>query len=63
MILAIPERLLIYHAGTSKIVFLGILKVTTIFIFAGTLMVAAPAINSDDPQQAWVLPAGNLIIM
>lgn len=43
--------------------FLGILKVTTIFILAGTLMVAAPAINADDPQQAWVLPAGKPITM
>lgn len=29
-----PERLLIFHAGTGRTVFLGCLKVITIFVFA-----------------------------
>ncbi|KAI9651462.1 MAG: hypothetical protein M1829_002810 [Trizodia sp. TS-e1964] len=37
-----PERLLIYHAGTAKTVFIGCLKVTTIFLFAFSSLVVAP---------------------
>ncbi|KAH7327179.1 hypothetical protein BKA65DRAFT_554739 [Rhexocercosporidium sp. MPI-PUGE-AT-0058] len=37
-----PERLIIYHAGTGRTVFLGCLKVTTIFICAFFCAVMAP---------------------
>lgn len=38
-----PERLLVYHAGTGKTVFLGCLKVTTVFLFIFSTLFLAPA--------------------
>ncbi|KAK3330088.1 hypothetical protein B0H66DRAFT_542746 [Apodospora peruviana] len=37
-----PERLLIYHAGTGKTIFLATLKLTTVFAFAIFDLYAAP---------------------
>ncbi|KZF26248.1 hypothetical protein L228DRAFT_242688 [Xylona heveae TC161] len=37
-----PERLLIYHSGTGKSVFIGCLKVTTIFIFGFSTLIIGP---------------------
>ncbi|KAF4629197.1 hypothetical protein G7Y89_g8948 [Cudoniella acicularis] len=46
-----PERLLVYHAGTGRTVFLGSLKITTIFIFTFFCIVVAPTyFNADDQQ-------------
>ncbi|TDZ40155.1 hypothetical protein C8035_v003600 [Colletotrichum spinosum] len=39
----LPERLLIYHAGTGRITFLAFLKVTTVFSAAFFCLVAAPS--------------------
>ncbi|KAL1999118.1 hypothetical protein VTN02DRAFT_2164 [Thermoascus thermophilus] len=43
-----PERILIYHGGTGKIILLGMLRVTTIFIFGVSCLVVAPAFFSAD---------------
>jgi hypothetical protein len=40
---AYPESILIYHAGTGRTVFLGILKVSTIFVCAYYCLAEAPA--------------------
>lgn len=46
----IPERLLIYHAGTGRTTFLAMLKVTTLFIGAFFCCVAVPSyIQADKP--------------
>ncbi|KAM3064925.1 hypothetical protein ACMFMG_011247 [Clarireedia jacksonii] len=55
---AYPTRLLIYHSGTGRTVFLGCLKVTTIFIFAFFTLVVAPAhFYAEEEQPKWVAPA------
>lgn len=38
-----PTRLLVYHAGTGRTVFIGCLKVTTIFLFGFFSLIVAPA--------------------
>ncbi|KAE8355629.1 hypothetical protein BDV28DRAFT_30701 [Aspergillus coremiiformis] len=43
-----PERILIYHGGTGKVVFLGTLRITTMFLFGVSVMVVAPAFASDE---------------
>ncbi|KAB8302160.1 hypothetical protein EYC80_005607 [Monilinia laxa] len=52
-----PERLLIYHSGTGRTVFLGCLKVTTIFIFVFFTLVVAPAHYYAEDEPEWVAPA------
>ncbi|KAH8899221.1 hypothetical protein GQ53DRAFT_758462 [Thozetella sp. PMI_491] len=50
---AYPERLVIYHAGTGRTVFLGWLKIATIFTFAFFGMVVAPRyMAADEPLWA-----------
>src|SRR4051812_21283042 len=57
--IAYPTRLLIYHSGTGRTVFLGCLKVTTIFIFAFFSLVVAPAhFYAEEEQPKWVAPTG-----
>ena len=58
ILLVIPERLLIFHAGTGRIVFVGALKVTTIFLFSATLFFIAPVLYNDPEQPSWVTPTG-----
>lgn len=53
------ERLLVYHAGTGRTVFLGCLKVTTIFIFSFFCLVVAPAHFYAEEQPIWVAGAGS----
>ncbi|ATY63369.1 Thioredoxin-like fold [Cordyceps militaris] len=46
----IPERLLIYHAGTGRTTFLAMLKVTTLFIGVFFCCVAVPSyVQADKP--------------
>ncbi|TGO85919.1 hypothetical protein BPOR_0351g00020 [Botrytis porri] len=54
---AYPERLLIYHSGTGRTVFLGCLKVTTIFIFVFFTLIVAPAHYYAEDEPEWVAPA------
>lgn len=49
---------MVYHAGTGKTVFVGSLKVTTIFLFATTAFFIAPILHNDPEQPMWVAPAG-----
>ena len=57
-VIAYPERLLIYHAGTGRTVFIGCLKVTTIFIFVFFALVVAPSHFSNEEASSWVAVAG-----
>lgn len=43
-----PERILIYHGGTGKTIFLGMLRITTIFLFGVSILVVAPAFAADE---------------
>jgi hypothetical protein len=54
-----PERILIYHGGTGKVIFLGMLRITTIFLFGVSCLVVAPAFFSDD-YPWYIAPAGKL---
>jgi len=54
---AYPERLLIYYAGTGKTVFIGCMKVTTIFIFSFICLVVAPAHWFAEDELAWTTGA------
>ena len=52
-----PERILIYHGGTGPTLFLGMLRLTTIFLFGVSCLVVAPAFAAAD--YPWYLaPAG-----
>ena len=53
-----PERLLIYHAGTGRSVFLGCLRVTTIFVFAFFTLVVAPTHLYAENEPLWITGAG-----
>ncbi|KAH8669718.1 hypothetical protein BGZ60DRAFT_528190 [Tricladium varicosporioides] len=45
-----PERLLVYHAGTGRTVFVGSLKITTIFICSFFCIFVGPTFfNAEDP--------------
>ncbi|KAL4899773.1 hypothetical protein BDW74DRAFT_107570 [Aspergillus multicolor] len=43
-----PEKILIYHGGTGRTLFLGMLRITTIFIFGASVLVVAPAFMSSE---------------
>lgn len=51
-----PERILIYHGGTGSTIFLGMLRVTTIFLFGVACFVVAPAFFSSY-YPSYVAPA------
>ncbi|KAL1974343.1 hypothetical protein VTN31DRAFT_4547 [Thermomyces dupontii] len=51
-----PEKILIYHGGTGKTVFLGMLRLTTIFIFGVSTVVVAPSFFADE-FPSWLAPA------
>jgi hypothetical protein len=53
-----PERLIVYHAGTGRTVFLGCLKVTTIFIFSFFCLVVAPTHFFAEEEPKWVAAGG-----
>ena len=55
----IPERLIIYHAGTGRTTFLAMLKLTSIFIGAFFTFVVVPGyVKSDKP---WPETAGGAL--
>ncbi|EYE99711.1 uncharacterized protein EURHEDRAFT_444938 [Aspergillus ruber CBS 135680] len=43
-----PERILIYHGGTGRTLFLGMLRLTTIFLFGASCLLVAPAFAADE---------------
>ncbi|TVY28800.1 Heterokaryon incompatibility protein 6,OR allele [Lachnellula hyalina] len=49
-----PERVLVYHAGTGRTVFLGSLKVTTIFIATFFCAVLGPTYYYAENEPPWV---------
>ncbi|KAH7313528.1 hypothetical protein B0I35DRAFT_480206 [Stachybotrys elegans] len=48
----LPERLLIYHAGTGRTTFLAMVKVTTLFLGAFFIFMVVPAYAKDE-RPAW----------
>lgn len=44
----IPQRMIVYHMGTPRIMFLGALKLTTIFLFGFFAVVIIPPFASAD---------------
>ncbi|CAI7669182.1 unnamed protein product [Penicillium manginii] len=50
-----PERILVYYGGTGRSMFLGMLRVTTIFLFGAACFIVAPACWADESQQ-WMTP-------
>jgi hypothetical protein len=52
-----PERILIYYGGTGRSMFLGMLRVTTIFLFGAACFIVAPTCWADESQQ-WMTPLG-----
>lgn len=58
--LDIAERLLIYHAGTGRITFLAMVKVTTLFLGAFFTFVVVPGyIKAEKPE--WETVGGELL--
>ncbi|KAL5342812.1 hypothetical protein BJX70DRAFT_270971 [Aspergillus crustosus] len=51
-----PEKILIYHGGTGRTMFLGMLRITTIFLFGVSCLVVAPAFMSSE-FPSYVAPA------
>ncbi|KAI9788451.1 MAG: hypothetical protein M1816_006887 [Peltula sp. TS41687] len=49
-----PERLLIYYGGTAKSVFIGCLKVTSIYMFALTVFYILPG-HLVAPEKDWAM--------
>ncbi|KAN0069692.1 hypothetical protein V8E54_011998 [Elaphomyces granulatus] len=43
-----PERILVYHGGTGKTIFLGMLRITAIFVFGASCLVVAPAFGASE---------------
>lgn len=56
--LGYPERLLIYHSGVGRIVFLGCMKITTLFLFAFSALVVAPRFYYSPDEPNWAAAAG-----
>lgn len=54
-----PERILVYYGGTGRAMYLGMLRVTTIFLFGAACFIVAPACWADESQQ-WMTPLGKL---
>ncbi|KAL8758095.1 MAG: hypothetical protein Q9199_001728 [Rusavskia elegans] len=50
----LPERTLLYHAGTGRTVFIGSLKLTTFFLFAYSAFLVAPAQFFHPELPIWV---------
>lgn len=60
--IAYPERVLIYNAGTGKAVFIGCLKLTTIFLFSFSCLIVAPAFYRAPDYPNWAPAAGQSYI-
>ncbi|KAJ5090655.1 hypothetical protein N7532_009339 [Penicillium argentinense] len=50
-----PERILIYYGGTGRAMFLGMMRVTTIFLFGAACFLVAPFCYADEERQ-WMTP-------
>jgi len=52
---------MIYHGGTGRTVFLGMLRLTTIFLFGAACVIVAPACYADE-ESRWLSPLGNDLV-
>jgi hypothetical protein len=52
--------MIIYHSGTGRTVFLGCMKLTTIFICTFFCVIAAPNHFYSEEEPLWVAGAGEL---
>ncbi|PLB54586.1 hypothetical protein P170DRAFT_470047 [Aspergillus steynii IBT 23096] len=60
-----PERILVYHAGTKRINFIGAMRITTILLFGTTCVLIAPAMDAKG-EERWktgTIIAGSAIPM
>jgi hypothetical protein len=53
-----PERLLVYHAGTGRTVFIGSMKLTTMLLFSFSCLLVAPAFYQSPDWPNWMAVAG-----
>ncbi|EEH46968.2 uncharacterized protein PADG_03066 [Paracoccidioides brasiliensis Pb18] len=51
------EKVLIYHAGSGKIAFIGVMRITTILIFSVSCLVVAPAFYYSEDLPWYIVPA------
>lgn len=51
-----PERIVIYHGGTGRTLFIGMLRVSTIFIFGVSTFIIAPTLL--DEEHPWYIGLG-----
>ncbi|KAG5287763.1 hypothetical protein I7I50_12051 [Histoplasma capsulatum G186AR] len=51
------EKVLIYHAGTGKIAFIGMMRITTLLIFGVSSLVVAPAFYYSSDFPWYITPA------
>ncbi|KLJ05425.1 hypothetical protein EMPG_11099 [Blastomyces silverae] len=51
------EEVLIYHAGTGKIAFIGMMRITTLLIFGVSCLVVAPAFYYSGDLPWYIAPA------
>ncbi|OAX82383.1 hypothetical protein ACJ72_03269 [Emergomyces africanus] len=51
------EEVLIYHAGTGKIAFIGMMRITTLLIFSVSCLVVAPAFYYSGDFPWYIAPA------
>ncbi|KAI9729567.1 MAG: hypothetical protein M1834_006763 [Cirrosporium novae-zelandiae] len=56
-----PDKLLVYHGKVGKTVFIGVLKMGTMFFFIGTCVVIAPALSKDPDMPWWATPLAVLL--
>lgn len=49
-----PQQIVIYHAGSGKIAFIGMMRLSTILIFVVSCTVVAPAFYAAD--YPWYIP-------
>ena len=54
----VRQSVLIYHAGTGRTVFVGALKITTIFLFFANMLIVEPAVASKSSLPWWMAPFG-----
>ncbi|KAK2792350.1 hypothetical protein FQN51_001690 [Onygenales sp. PD_10] len=52
-----PQQVIIYHAGTGRIAFIGTMRITTILIFAVSCAVVAPAFYFSEDTPWFTAPA------
>jgi hypothetical protein len=48
---------MVYYGGTGRTVFLGMLRLTTIFLFGSACVIVAPACYADE-EKKWLTPLG-----